>query len=97
MFLDKNYLAEITKIAGKVIGKSQNPLPTIFDRAVLWKAKAITTDPSHPLHSAFRCSRLDGDSGSLEPAATFLRYLCFPLPSGIEHSLILPLVTADLL
>ena len=32
-------------------------------------------------------SRLDGDSESLEPAATFLRNRWFPLPSGIEHSL----------
>ena len=35
-----------------MIGKSQNPLPTIFDRAVLREA-AITRDPSHPLHPAF--------------------------------------------
>ena len=51
--LNKNKHVKITRIAGKVIGKSQKPLPTIFDRAVLRKANAITKDPSHPLHSAF--------------------------------------------
>ena len=55
--LNKDKLAKMTTIAGKVIGKSQNPLPTIFDGAALRKATAISRDPSHPLHSAWGLPR----------------------------------------
>ena len=49
----KNKLSKIVNIAGKVISKSQKKLCNIFDSAVHRKAKHITADTSHPLHSEF--------------------------------------------
>lgn len=50
---DKNKLSKIVNTAGKVIGKSQRQLGDVFDKAVLRKARQISTDTLHPLNSEF--------------------------------------------
>lgn len=51
--MQKKQFSSIVKLAGKVVGKLQRPLCEGFQCAVVRKARQISGDSSHPLHSQF--------------------------------------------
>ncbi len=71
----KNKLSKTVNTAEKVTGESQKQLCNIFDGAAHRKAKHITADTSHPLHS-----ECELDLGPQGPAGTFTGNASFPTP-----------------
>ena len=52
--INRNKLLKICSIASKIIGKPIPSLSELTDKAILRKAKVITSDISHPLNIYFR-------------------------------------------
>ncbi len=51
--LNKNRLSRVVKMGGKIRGRPQKPLYSLYRTAVDRKTTNILDDPTHPLHSEF--------------------------------------------
>lgn len=51
--VNKNKLNRIIHMAGKIVGRQQRPLDSLYNTAAQRKALSIIRDETHPLHSEF--------------------------------------------
>lgn len=51
--VNKNKLNRIIHMAGKIVGRQQRPLDSLYNAAAQRKALSIIRDETHPLHSEF--------------------------------------------